>query len=395
MAPSSLYDVAGLVCEKYSLVMDLGKLVLPNPNSSVAQKLKAKSIVSFQQPVSVAMDNPVTVTSQSKAGVFMQLASISMSNSVVSALLVSTSSEPLGFSASVRNSVPLSFMKPIFNNDCSTLYIPPELLEIGRKKYQLCLNGQFMGTTPKLGLIHATLNKLWGRDGPIFISSYQDGLFLFQFPNEATYKRALSRGPWHIGGVPLMLWPWTSSSKKMDLTTTILPVWVKLKHVPLELLMKEGLSYLASTLGTPLHTDQDCSKIFKSDCANVCVKVDFSKPLLKELKLDINGENVIINVAYSWKPSLYDICKNYGHHALACNTKRIEKKWVQKTTLVVPVPGISNADGESSLNAFLDVPITDTKLSPIATLDASSNIRDTTSKNPECHVTDDLASYED
>ncbi|KAJ4837688.1 hypothetical protein Tsubulata_036595 [Turnera subulata] len=229
-----------------------------------------------------------------------------MSNSAVSAPLVSTSSEPLGFSASVRNSVP-------------------------------------------------------------------DGLILFQFPNEATYNRALSRGPWHVGGVPLMLWPWTSSLKKKDLTTAILPVWVKLKHVPLELLTKEGLSYLASTLGTPLHTDQECSKIFKSDCANVCVKVDFSKPLLNELKLDINCENVIINVAYSWKPSLYDIYKNWGHHALACNTKRIEKKWVQKTTSVVLVPGISKADAESSLNAFLDAPITDTKLSPVPGSNCSSH----------------------
>ncbi|KAJ4830944.1 hypothetical protein Tsubulata_019836, partial [Turnera subulata] len=77
------------------------------------------------------------------------------------------------------------------------------------------------------------------------------------------------------------------------------PVWIKLKNVPLELLTKEGLSYLSSALGTPLHTDQNCSKIFKSDCVNVCVQIDFSKPLLNELKLDINGENVIIDVIYS------------------------------------------------------------------------------------------------
>ncbi|KAJ4827299.1 hypothetical protein Tsubulata_028258 [Turnera subulata] len=55
-----------------------------------------------------------------------------------------------------------------------------------------------------------------GRDGAISVSHYKDGLFLFQFPNESAYSRALARGHWHVGGIPLMLWPWCSSTKKMD-----------------------------------------------------------------------------------------------------------------------------------------------------------------------------------
>ncbi|KAJ4839241.1 hypothetical protein Tsubulata_031114 [Turnera subulata] len=143
--------------------------------------------------------------------------------------------------------------------------------------------------------------------------------------NEAAYSCALCKGPWHVGGIPLLLWPWSSSFKKMDLSSAIFPVWIKLKNVPLELLTAEGLSYLASTLGQPLHTDRDCSKLFNSDSVNICVQVDFAQPLLKELKLDLNGETVIIDVVYSWQPPHCELCKNWGHHEIACTTSKVEK----------------------------------------------------------------------
>ncbi|KAJ4828525.1 hypothetical protein Tsubulata_002854 [Turnera subulata] len=325
MSPSPLFSATGTVCGKSSLVMDLGKLVLPNPNSSSALKSKGKSVISVQQLVSFASKTDHTLVPEPPDAIPSTLRSGEAPTPVEADGLGSMATMPV-----VSNSTPqLSFMKPVFNDDCSALCIPPELLEIGRKKYQLCLVGQFVGTAPKIGLIHAILNKLWG-DGAISVSLYKDGLFLLQLPNEATYLRALSRGPWHVGGVPLMLWPWSSSAQKLDLSSSCFPVWLKLKHVPLELLTKEGLSYLASTLGTLLHTDRDCSKLFNNDCANVCVKVDFSKPLLHELKLDLNGEIVTIDVIYSWKPLFCDVCKNWGHHELACPSKKAVKKWIPK-----------------------------------------------------------------
>ncbi|KAJ4833908.1 hypothetical protein Tsubulata_021980 [Turnera subulata] len=154
-----------------------------------------------------------------------------------------------------------------------------------------------------------------------------------------------------------MLWPWSSSAQKLDLSSSCFPVWLKLKHVPLELLTKEGLSYLASTLGTPLHTDRDCSKLFNNDCANVCVKVEFLKPLLHELKLDLNGEIVTIDVIYSWKPLFCDVCKNWGHHELACPSKKAVKKWIPKA--------ISNDLASVSNNAAVDLKACPSKSSVI------------------------------
>ncbi|KAJ4825045.1 hypothetical protein Tsubulata_009711 [Turnera subulata] len=93
----------------------------------------------------------------------------------------------------------------------------------------------FFGTTPKMGLIHAMVNKLWGRQGAVFVTNFKTDLFLIQFPNEASLSRALFGGPWHVGGVPIILRKWDSSIQKLDLSTSKLPVWVKLRDVTLEL----------------------------------------------------------------------------------------------------------------------------------------------------------------
>ncbi|KAJ4841308.1 hypothetical protein Tsubulata_025689 [Turnera subulata] len=338
MVPGYLLDDTGLIREKPSLVMDLGKIQLPNPKSASSKKLKGKSVassvqfpVAFASTASIPQDN--SLPSSSKTDVH----TVTL-NEQVNALSdpVPVNAHPLDSSTAASSwaqvacapSVThpkLKFVQPIFSGENNLLSIPSELLEIGRKKYSKCLLGQFVGTAPKLGLIHSISNRLWGRDGAVSVSLYKEGLFLFQFPDDAAYSRALTRGPWHVGGIPLMLWPWSSSSKKMDFSNALFPVWVKLQNVPMELLTNEGLSYISSAIGTPLHADQDCSKIFKSDCVNVCVNVDFSKPLMNELKLDINGETCIIDVAYSWKPSHCELCNSWGHHALACSEKKSEK----------------------------------------------------------------------
>ncbi|KAJ4849060.1 hypothetical protein Tsubulata_029538 [Turnera subulata] len=324
---SLIYDANGLPCAKSALIFDLGKVPLPKPSSVLRSqaKIAAASVpapVDFStSPATDGLVSMPTVT-EAKAPVVLSKPAPIASSSAASPGVPSLPVELCTSWAKVVSSSPaspqLQFVEPVYSDDNSTVRIPPELIDLGRQKYSLCLIGQFMGGALKLGFMHAILNKLWGRDGPISVSPYKDGLFLFQFPNAATLSRALYRGPWHVGGIPLMLWPWSSNAQKLDNSSAIFPVWVKLKHVPLELLTKEGLSYLASVIGTPLHADQDCSKLFRGDSANICILVDFSKPLKHVLTLDFNGAPVEIDVAYSWQPQRCEFCNAWGHHELAC-----------------------------------------------------------------------------
>ncbi|KAJ4850536.1 hypothetical protein Tsubulata_048069 [Turnera subulata] len=187
-----------------------------------------------------------------------------------------------------------------------------------------------MGKPPKLGLIQAMAEKLWGRQGSVSAIPYKEGLYLFQFPTDNSLSRALHGGPWHIGGIPLLLRTWDVNIMPVDFSTSVIPVWVQMKHVPLELLTKEGLSYLASAIGKPLHMNQDCSKLFTTDRVNVCIDVDYSKPLLDELAIEIDGCCHTIDISYSWKPMHCDLCNKWGHHRLACSAKPPSVQWVPK-----------------------------------------------------------------
>ncbi|KAJ4848758.1 hypothetical protein Tsubulata_020074 [Turnera subulata] len=101
-------------------------------------------------------------------------------------------------------------------------------------------------------------------------------------------------------------------------------------------LTREGLSILGSALGKPLHMDQDCTRLLRPDRINLCVEVNFSKPLLHQLNVEFDDESYAILVSYSWKPQQCTLCHSWGHHHLGCATKLKTVKWVPK--IVPPNP---------------------------------------------------------
>ncbi|KAJ4842154.1 hypothetical protein Tsubulata_043825, partial [Turnera subulata] len=172
--------------------------------------------------------------------------------------------------------------------------------------------------------------KLWGKQGPVSVAHYKEGLYRFQYPTDSSLSLALHGGPWHIGGIPLFLRKWDVNIKPIDFSASVILVWEQLKHVPFELMTNEGLSYLASAIGKSLHMNQDCSKLFSSDRVTIYIDVDYSKPLLDELVIALAGCTCIIKISYSWKPICCDLCHKWGHHHLACSTKQPSVQWIPK-----------------------------------------------------------------
>ncbi|KAJ4838675.1 hypothetical protein Tsubulata_003107 [Turnera subulata] len=319
----SIVNSDGVLCSKLEITLNLGCLdgLLPT-GSSDHRSAKGKSIASIAIASSVSdlgvdlnmMEN-VLVAAQESTPVAAALPDIP----IAPAVPATTSPAMTSWAGIVKSGPPpfrqaLDFIPSVLESNSSILKIPSAVIEAGRKKFSLCLVGQFLGVTPKLGLIHAISNKLWGRHGSITVAPYKPGLLMFQFPTEASLSRALYGGPWHVSGIPLILRPWDSKIQPLDTSTSILPVWIQFRGVPLELSLREGLSYLASAIGKPLHMDQDCSKLLKSDCINVCAEVDFRKPLLPNLVVNLDGEEFTIGVSYSSKPQQCTLCSKWGHH---------------------------------------------------------------------------------
>ena len=64
---------------------------------------------------------------------------------------------------------------------------------------------------------------------------------------------------------------------------TQVPVWVKLRHFPVELWTNDGLSTVASGIGRPLYPDAITRACMRLDFARVCVMLDINAKLPKHL----------------------------------------------------------------------------------------------------------------
>ncbi|KAL0294680.1 UNVERIFIED_CONTAM: hypothetical protein Scaly_3117700, partial [Sesamum calycinum] len=62
-------------------------------------------------------------------------------------------------------------------------------------------------------------------------------------------------GPWLFQGQPIVLQAWEQGMSLRRQKHNQIPVWVRLKHLPMEYWTDEGLSTVASGIGTPLYSD--------------------------------------------------------------------------------------------------------------------------------------------
>ncbi|GJR90624.1 cytokinin dehydrogenase 3-like protein [Tanacetum coccineum] len=128
---------------------------------------------------------------------------------------------------------------------------------------------------------------------------------------------------------------------KEDVSTV--PVWVKLHGVPVTAFSKDGLSAIATKLGTPLMLDSYTSDM----CMQSWGRSSYARVMI-ELRADVElKDNIVVampkitreghytcnvRVEYEWKPPRCSSCKVFGHIYEECpkNTGAGEKKNVKK-----------------------------------------------------------------
>nr|GEZ99028.1 hypothetical protein [Tanacetum cinerariifolium] len=134
----------------------------------------------------------------------------------------------------------------------------------------------------------------------------------------------LENGLWFIRNNPLIMRKWQPDENLLKEDVSTIPVWVKLHGVPITAFRDDGLSAIATKLGTPLMLD--------SYTANMCMqswgRSRYARAMI-ELKADVElKDNTVaampkiieegyytcnIRVEYEWKPHSYTCCKVFGH----------------------------------------------------------------------------------
>ena len=77
------------------------------------------------------------------------------------------------------------------------------------------------------------------------------GFFFFKFSSKKGVEDVLENGPWLIINVSIILKPWNLNTNLLKEDLTNIPVWVKFHDVPLAMFSDDGLSLLATLIGTP------------------------------------------------------------------------------------------------------------------------------------------------
>nr|GEV67726.1 hypothetical protein [Tanacetum cinerariifolium] len=153
---------------------------------------------------------------------------------------------------------------------------------------------------------------------------------------------------------------------KEDVSTV--PVWVKLHGVPVTAFSEDGLSAIATKLGTPLMLDSYTSDMCvqswgNSSYARVMIELRANVELKDNIivampKLTREGHYTCnLHVEYEWKPPRCSSCKVFGHIHEECmkNTGACEKKIVKKPSQtsrgVEPIIEVSNLNPFDVLNS--------------------------------------------
>ncbi|KAL0293373.1 UNVERIFIED_CONTAM: Transposon TX1 uncharacterized protein [Sesamum angustifolium] len=116
------------------------------------------------------------------------------------------------------------------------------------------------------------------------------GFFFFQFENVAAMEEVIEGGPWLYLGQPIVLQKWEPGMVLRKLKHTEVPIWIKLRHLPVELWTTEGLSTVASGIGRPLYPDAITRACTRLDFARVCVMLNVNSKLPKHVVIMMPNE---------------------------------------------------------------------------------------------------------
>ncbi|XP_048634699.1 uncharacterized protein LOC106351676 isoform X1 [Brassica napus] len=225
--------------------------------------------------------------------------------------------------------------------------IPSKVLKLGPENKDEYIIGKFHKCAlPPGGLVHAVVNRIWGRSCKISCKKLGDSSFMFHIPHQPTRQWVIQRGVWHIDDCLLFVLPWTPEGSFKIPEISTLPVWANLKNIPDCCYSRLGISHVASGLGEPILTHKPRLDPTSMGEAKVLVEMELDRDFPKLIALDDKQGNIfLVNVEYTWIPSMCERCGNLGHKAKRC--------LLPSSTAQVSISASTSQDTSS------DVPIVD------------------------------------
>ncbi|XP_021975506.1 uncharacterized protein LOC110870633 [Helianthus annuus] len=214
--------------------------------------------------------------------------------------------------------------------------IPIASVKQVQDRFQNVLFGYFLGKRLAFPVVDYFVSHRWDKYGLQKCMMNGKGFFFFKFTTKEGMEQVLQDGPWLIRNIPIFLKHWSPNTELKKEELKKIPVWVKMHDVPLATYTEDGLSLIASKVGTPKVLDNETTKMCldswgRSSYARAIVELDAEKDLKNNVTVAIpNVEDggfikSIIRVEYEWKPPRCDSCNVFGHGAEDCPTYVLKK----------------------------------------------------------------------
>ncbi|KAF5809533.1 hypothetical protein HanXRQr2_Chr04g0158251 [Helianthus annuus] len=147
----------------------------------------------------------------------------------------------------------LEFIPPVVSPEGKKqVLITQDDLRYLAKSFALRLNVYFLGTSMDFKVVNSCFRRLWRLFELDRMSKSSAGFFFFKFKSESGMNQALENGPWMVNNVPVFFSRWEPEVCLEKIEPSVIPLWVTVQHVPLELWIGIGLSKILSGVGYPL-----------------------------------------------------------------------------------------------------------------------------------------------
>ncbi|KAL2245415.1 UNVERIFIED_CONTAM: hypothetical protein Sindi_2809700 [Sesamum indicum] len=233
----------------------------------------------------------------------------------------------------------LAYVAPTVQNGEVIVRPSLEIIREGSKRWKSTAVGYFLGKKPYFHHLKEFATSIWPalRD----VTATANGFFFFQFKSVIDMEEVIEGGPWFFQGQPIVLQKWEPGMAMRKLKHTQVPVWIKLRHLPVELWTTEGLSTVASGVGKPLYPDAITRACTRLDFARVCVMLDITSTLPKHIIImtpnEGRGETPCkVDVEYEWVPPKCKSCMSLGHSIKDCSLIKPAKPTKPPVTIYVP-----------------------------------------------------------
>lgn len=197
-------------------------------------------------------------------------------------------------------------------NDADLL-IPKSLVEEVTNRCANTLYGYFMGKKIVFPVVQHFARAMWTMYGLQCAMMNPQGFFFFKFSSKENMEVVLLNEPWMTRTIPIILKTWFASLCLAKEGLKMISVWVKLHDVPMAAYTGDGLSMIASKIGTPMlidsYTNTMCEESWgRNSYARALIELNAENEFKERLVvavpfLDKPGyTRMTIRVEYEWNP---------------------------------------------------------------------------------------------